>query len=206
MKLLLSSLGKIAVENIDLIWDKERNPKIAWVVTGMKNPANANFADNSLQALIASGYEFHLYDISEKGSANFERELKEYDILYVEGGSPFHLLKIFRETGFDKFVKEWVKEKLYIGISSGSYMLCPNLEMALWKKPDRNTYGLTDYSGLGVIDFLITCHYKDEFADFIKAGSNKSKFQTKILRDKQALLVIEDKVELIGDGEEVILD
>lgn len=206
MKLLLSSLGKTAVENINKIWSKDRSPKVAWVVTGMKNPANADFVDNSLQALMNSGLEFHLYDIAGKSLNEFESELNEYDILYVEGGSPFHLLKSLQETGFCEFVKDWIKEKPYIGISSGGYMLCPTLEMALWKKPGRNKYGLTDISGLGVLDFILTCHYKEEYEDFVRKGIKNSEFPVRILRDDQGFLITDDKVELIGEGEGVVLD
>jgi dipeptidase E len=208
MNMLLSSTGKTAIENINLICKKSpEDIRLAWIITAAKSDSNACFLDADLQIMLKSGINPHLYDISKKTYDEFEDELGDFDVLFMEGGNTFYLMRRIRETGFDRYLDKWVKNgRPYLGASAGSYIVCPTVEMSTWKKADRNRYGLNDLNGLGYVDFLITAHYKDEYKDLVQKGASKTSYPLKVLKDGQALLVQDGGVELIGDQDEVKLN
>ena len=133
--------------------------------------------------------------------------LKDYDVIYVQGGDPFYLLEQVKLSGFDKVVKDLVKQgTIYIGVSAGSYIACPTIEMALWKKPRRPRYGLSKKeTAMDLVPFLINANYQPSQGSAIKKGSLTANYPVRILTDKQALLVRDDVVTLVGDKKEIKL-
>ena len=86
---------------------------------------------------------------------------------------------------------------IYIGESAGSYVACPTIEMARWKGGDKEEFGLTDLSGLGLISFLITAHYNPSVKEAVdKAAKNQDRDVYK-LTDNDMLIIEDDKVEEI---------
>ncbi len=92
-----------------------------------------------------------------------------------------------------------------MGVSAGSAIMCPTIEMALWKKPDRDRFGLTDLTALNFVPFLLIVHFEPQFAEIIKKGIANTNYPVKILTDNQALIIKDIKTELIGDGKEIKL-
>lgn len=204
MKLLLSSDGKTAIENLGLVCNKPyKNLKVAWVITATKTDENLNFLDRDLHYFLKNGIEPNIYDIKGKTLQNFEDDLEKFDIIFMEGGNTFYLLQAIRESKFDKYLKNWLKTKPYVGVSAGTYVACPTIEMATWKHPNREKFGIDDLNALGLVDFLITVHYKEEYLDFIRKGMHDSKKELRILKDGQALLVEDNNITLVGDQEKL---
>ena len=59
-------------------------------------------------------------------------ELK--DIIFVEGGNTFYLLKAMRACNFEKIIRKLLKEgKVYIGASAGSIVAGKTIKTAGWK-------------------------------------------------------------------------
>jgi dipeptidase E len=149
---------------------------------------------------------FEDLDLDGKNEEQLRNTLKNFDAVFVNGGSSFYLLKSIRESGFDKVIKELLPQGfVYIGVSAGSYVACPTIEMASWKHQDKyDHYGLTDLTAMNLVPFLITAHYAPENKDLLKEKILQAKYPTKVLSDEQALLVKDDKVELLG-GDEIDL-
>lgn len=59
---------------------------------------------------------------------------------------------------------------------------------------------------MDLVPFLVTVHYKPEFDEILKENIPKASLPVRILTDNQALLIQGDKVELIGEGEEIIFN
>lgn len=93
----------------------------------------------------------------------------------------------------------------YIGVSAGSYIACPTVEMATWKHQDKNTCGLKDLSALGLVPFLMSVHYTNDYEEILKREIAKTNYEVKILSDDQALLVENDEVKLVGNMMPIIL-
>jgi dipeptidase E len=62
-------------------------------------------------------------------------DLKNKDVIFVFGRNTFDYLNRIRKTGLDKAIKSFVKKGgIYLGLSAGSYVICPTIEAATWKK------------------------------------------------------------------------
>jgi len=210
--LLLCSSGDFVTEHDLPFLPKPINEmKMAYITTASKGsscalsvPADKQMRRNRRMALSDQAEEI---DIEGKTEQELREILKDKDVIYVEGGSTFYLLKAVRESGFDKVIKDLIdKGVVYVGASAGSYICCPTIEMATWI--NRNKYdhcGLTDFTAMNLVSFLMTVHYEPEYKDLLKEKIPQAKYPVKILTDDQAILVQDDKIELIGDGEEIKL-
>ncbi|MFA7117939.1 MAG: Type 1 glutamine amidotransferase-like domain-containing protein [Sphaerochaetaceae bacterium] len=115
---------------------------------------------------------------------------KQYDVIYVCGGNTFVYLDRIRKTGLDKFIIDSAKsdKSIYVGVSAGSIIVGPDIAIAGWgSEGDPNDIGLQNLSGLGLIDFVVFPHYRDDLK--IEVDSFKDKFDYPVyeLTDEQAL-------------------
>ncbi len=178
--------------------------KLAYITTAFKVEENTAFADLDLQVLTELGFQIEEIDIAGKSYAQLKALLSGKDILYVQGGNTFYLLKMIKASGFDRVVKELLGTGvIYIGVSAGTYVACPTIEMATWKK-GKEQHGLTDFSAMNLVPFLISVHYnREKYREALVEGITKTKYPVRILTDDQALLIKNGAVTLIGMGEEI---
>lgn len=206
--LLLASNGDFVFEGNYKISEKPLN-KLKWahITTAQKGTQNKEYILRHQRRMDDLEWDYEEIDIEGKTQTELKNLLKDKDIVYVEGGSSFYLLKAIRESGFDKIVKELIDKGIpYVGTSAGSYVACPTIEMATWKHQDKYDHcGITDFSAMNIVPFLVTAHYNPEYKEKIKEGMAKSKYSTRILKDGQAILVKDDTYEFLG-GEETKLD
>lgn len=134
-------------------------------------------------------------------------DFSRYDIIYVSGGNTFRLLKFAKAVNFKTAIENLLNRGgVYIGVSAGSYIMCPSIEMAEWKPDqDRNYFGVTDFSGFNFVPFLLVAHYRPEYAGIMKSNIMSSKYPVRLLTDEQALLIKNGQTKLVGDGEEITL-
>ena len=126
----------------------------------------------------------------------------------MEGGSTFYLLKAVHGSGFDKVIKELIKKGVvYVGSSAGSYIACPTIEVSTWEKPgeEKDRFGVTDLTAMNLIPFLIVAHYDPDLKEALRKKISQTKYETKILKDGQAILVEDNNYKLVGEGEEIKL-
>ena len=84
----------------------------------------------------------------------------DIDVIYISGGNTFGTLDKIRKSGFDKDIIRYVKSGVvYIGGSAGAHIVSKNIQHV--EKYDANTVGITDFSGLGLFDGVLICHYTD---------------------------------------------
>lgn len=180
--------------------------KMAYITTAFKVEAITAFADLDLQVLTTLGFQIEEIDIAGKSYAKLKQILDGKDIIYVQGGNTFYLLKEAKASGFDRVVRELLeKGVIYIGVSAGSYIACPTIEMAIWKK-SKDQHGLTDFSAMNLVPFLLSVHYnREKYRGALLEGITKTTYPVRILTDDQAFLIQDDAVTLIGGGEEVKL-
>lgn len=204
--ILLTSAGMNVKEEIIKILPKPANQiKIAYIITATNGLGGYDIKkDTDIEPMKDIGFQIFYVDIEGKNEQEIRDLLKDKDIIYVQGGNTFYLLKYVRESGFDKIVKDLVdKGVIYIGVSAGSYIACPTIEMANWKNADRNFVGLTDFTGLNLVPFLLSVHYKPEYKEILEKEIAAANYPVKILTDEQAILVRNSETTLVGKGEEV---
>ncbi|MDP3639839.1 MAG: Type 1 glutamine amidotransferase-like domain-containing protein [Nanoarchaeota archaeon] len=176
---------------------------VAFVTTAAygesKNPA---WIEKDRQLLYNCGIK-HIEDVDlkDKTQKDVEKILSNKEIIFVNGGNTFYLLKWVRESGFDKLLPGFLRRGgLYVGVSAGSYIACPTIEAATWKHQDRNRVGITDFTALNLVPFLITAHFEEKYRAIVAKAAKTTKSPIVALSDKQAVLVQNGTVKVVGEG------
>ena len=104
----------------------------------------------------------------------------------------------------DKVLPDFLRRGgLYVGVSAGSYITCPTIEAATWKHQDRNKVGITDFTTLYLVSFLITAHFEEKYRAVVDQAAKTTRYPIVALSDKQAILVQDGKIKVIGEGKKV---
>lgn len=205
MKLILASdLTFLMKYGYNLTGIPKSQMKIGYVTTASKG-ARTTFNQELKKKIRSNGYPLEEIDIEGKSNGQLRDFFKDKNIIHIEGGNTFYLLRAIRETGFDKVLKELLNEgKVYIGTSAGACIMCPSIEVSDWSDNTVDRFNVTDFTALNYVPFVLKVHYKDEAEELVKDKIKTLKYPLRILRDGQGILVEMDKYTFIGDGEEVI--
>jgi len=211
--LLLTSAGmQMKNEIIKLLQKPAYDITVAFITTAYKYKVeeNLDYVNKDLGIMRDEmGFNVEEVDIEGKKEHEIMELLKLKDIIFVEGGNTFYLLKAMRACNFEKIIRKLLKDgKVYIGASAGSIVAGKTIQTAGWKNADKNIVGLTNLKGLNLVPFDIFVHYREEHAELIKQkikNPKKRAKKLKILTDEQAILVQGREVALIGKGEQIIL-
>lgn len=211
MKLLLTSTGfgknpEIGREFLDLIGKKPNEIKV-FLVTVQEKAEDAKWLKRYLGLFKKVGVAADNISIFSFGRRVKREDLKNIDVVFVCGGNTFVYLDKIRKTGLDKMIKEFVKKGgVYFGVSAGSYVACPTIEVASWKHSDRNAIKLKNLKALNLVPFLLSVHFKNKYEQIIKNAAKKTKYPVIVLNDKQAVLVKNKEIRIIGPGKRIIFN
>lgn len=200
-KLILCSNGEIINPlYLDLYLPKPLiDCKLLYITTAAKEASDDTFVKSHKNRMNALGVRFEEYDITDKTTAELKEKFSYFDIIHIEGGNPFYLLKIAREVGLKAALKEFLdNDGVYIGTSAGSYLACKTIETGAWTKPGRNKFGITDYTALGFVPFIIKAHYTIDMEDMVKDKAKGLDYQLYLLKDGQALVCEDNQFKLIS--------
>lgn len=210
MKLILASdLTFLLKYGYGLTGIPKDQMKIGYITTSSKGARNFHqrVTEMIIPAIKEDGYPLEEIDIKDKSKEELRDFFKDKNVIHIEGGNTFYLLKAIRETGFGKILKELLDEgKIYIGTSAGAYVMCPTIDVSDWNDETVDRFGITDFTALGYVPFLLKAHYKDEMKELVKEKMKILKYPLRILRDGQGILVEDNKYTFVGDGEEIKLD
>ena len=202
MKLYLTSLACDSIDKIDF----KNRKKVAFIATAADLYKKKDFVENDRNAFRSKGLEIMDFDIKRYSKRELYQKLINFDVIFFSGGNAHYLLKKMKQTGFDQIVGGLLDEGvIYIGSSAGSYVACPNIDMAFWKSKHEH-YGLTDFKAMHLVNFLVVAHYDEVWKKVIKKNLPNSKYPIKLLKDEQALLIEDDNIKFIGVGKEEIIN
>lgn len=112
----------------------------------------------------------------------------DIDAIYISGGNTFGTIKRIRESGADKLIINYVRNgAVYIGGSAGAHIATPDITHV--QKYDTNTFGLCDFSGLGLCDLILICHYNDDRENDYLELKGSSKHKVKTLTNDEYLVI-----------------
>lgn len=210
--LLLASAGSAMRDDITKLLQKPAYDVMVAFINTAKKPElaeNPEHKSSSLQMMQDMGFNIEEVDIEGKNEHELMTLLGLKDIIFVAGGNTYYLLKAMRECNFEKVIRKLLKMgKVYVGSSAGSIVAGRTIRTAGWKHVDKNIVRLKNLKGLNLVPFDIFVHYQPEWAETIKQqikNPRKRAKKLKILTDGQAILVQGKEVDLIGEGEAVIL-
>ena len=208
MKILLASNGKFSIEEgYKLLGIPTDQIHIGYITTASKGAKNLDYLERHRQEMVQAGYFYEEFDIEGKSKEDILNFFTDKTVIYVEGGNTFYLLKAIRESGFDEVLKNLLDRGLvYIGVSAGAYIMCPNIEVATWRTGVERRFGVEDLTGLNYVPYVLKAHYTDDMQKDVKEKTRNLKYPLRILRDGQGIYIEDGKECFVGEGEEVKLE
>jgi len=205
-KLLLASDGPFLIsQGYQLLGIPFDEVRISYITTASKGAENTDYLQRYKDAMQRDGLRFDEMDIEGKSRNELLDALEGKNVIHVEGGNTFYLLKAVKKTGFDEILKEKILEGIhYFGTSAGAYIACPTIEMSTWGPATHDRYGLEDLTALGLVPFLLKAHYTDDMEELMRERITQSRFPVRILRDGQGIFVDGDQYRFVGEGKEVV--
>ena len=211
MKLLLTSTGfsspKIFQGFLDLMnsdsLQKSGEIKIAFIPSAAVSEEEKVHVDFARQELISLGIkkeniiDFHLDHEFSYG------EIKDMDAMYVCGGNTFYLLHAMRVSNFYPVLFQFLQNnKVYVGVSAGSIVVTPSIAVASVEPADPNEIGITDFTGLGLVNFEVSPHVP-EVVSYKSAQQYATTTKNRVYAFDHhcALLVNGDEIRFVGDGQ-----
>lgn len=209
MKLVLASKEKFLIEKgYDLLGIPKEELRIGYITTALQVVEDAEYLTYMKEYeddMTNVGIHFERFDLKEKSEEAIRAFFADKNVVQVSGGNPFYLLKNVRESGFDAILEELLNNGLaYVGCSSGSYLMCPTVEVGGWKM-SRNRYGVTDFTALGYVPFLLKCHYTEDQKEKIIGNMQGLKYPLRVLKDDQCILIEDETFTFIGEETETKL-
>lgn len=206
MKYLLTSAGLPPEVSPTLLKILNKSPneiRVCFIPTAADPEEDKWFLKKDRERLSELGFNITEIDLKQENEGSLRDKLAKFDLIFVEGGNTFYLMKYIRESGFDKVIKEFSdKDMIYIGVSAGSYVAGPDISPAQWKyAEDKNIVGLKDLRGMGLVNFIISPHYRSEHEPIINKNKDKVSYPIIALTDSQAVLVENSNIQFIGPGE-----
>lgn len=101
-------------------------------------------------------------------------------MLYISGGNTFGIMKLIRDSGFDKVIVDYIQNGVvYIGGSAGAHIV--RADISHMAKYDKDAFGLTDFSGLGLYKCILVCHYTENRREDFEQLLSSGKYIVKVL-------------------------
>lgn len=210
MKLFLTSAGlppETTKYFLKLLGKKPKDARVCFVTTATIPEKNKWYLRKDRKRLLDLGFKLTGMDLRQENRESLSDKLKRFDVIYIEGGNTFYLLKYIRKSGFDKLIKSFLKKKgIYVGVSAGTLIAGLNIDSAKWKHADRNMVGLKDLTGLKLVPFGLAVHIDKTNIETIKKCANKVDYSVIALSDKQAVLIKGKVKKIVGPGEKLIFN
>ena len=207
MKSILGSSG-LSTELIikaceDLVGKNRKDINIAIINEAIKGESGDHrwFVDElqHLSGIIGGNMEF--IDIQADPLDYIEQRIVAADLVYCFGGNTDYLANIFIKTGFDKILPKILAEKVWVGSSAGSCVLChkesEEIQKAIYKEKRETDH----FMDIIPIIFLPHLHGFYEF-DKKEVGdaSKLTDLPVYALSDEAAIIVNDDNpLRIIGE-------
>jgi len=156
------------------------------------------------EAFIKLGAKVENTDLRKITPLEFQKLIDDSDIIHFCGGSVFYLIDLIKKRGLFGLLVSAVRDDkiIYTGTSAGSMIVSSDLSVDKNDPEEKEIIkNISDFSGLGLIDFLIIPHADNsEFSEGNKKVIDdiaKYKTATFFLCDNQALWVDGDTMQLV---------
>lgn len=196
--LLLTSTGlsdPTVLESFEVLSAENGLHSAVIVTTASEGKDENKYAKLAKQQLESLGLETVFADLEEQPDFDFSG----FDTIYVCGGNTFHLLKYAKEAGFGSTIQSLLNRGgAYIGVSAGTLILSPTIDMANEITPDPNEIGLTDLTAFGLVPYHVAVHFDEALEEEVAAFEKKYDVTVERLSNSQAILVGGDEIQRIG--------
>ncbi|BCY09964.1 Type 1 glutamine amidotransferase-like domain-containing protein [Actinoplanes sp. L3-i22] len=216
MELLLTSTGLHNDTLRDALRDMLGKPfgsaNMVYVPTAaVAEPGDHGWFVADLVRLHGLGWrEFSVLELNGLPPATVLDRLRRADVVYVEGGSHYHLARSVTGNGLADGILDALEGRVYVGVSAGSMIFSRNLTErsaeVLGDVADLHVLGATTLEPpFGLFDWYLKPHLNspefperdDAWADRIVARAD---FPIYFIDDDTAVRVSGDKVDVVSEG------
>ncbi|AQQ53302.1 Type 1 glutamine amidotransferase-like domain-containing protein [Planococcus lenghuensis] len=129
--------------------------------------------------------------------------LSGYDVFYIGGGNPFHLLQAFRRSGADIALHTLANTgAILIGVSAGALVLGPDLAVAEVFTPEMRLSDQNTGAALGIVPFPFMPHADREdlfpgdtpISDRLQSLKRRRSVRVEGIRDSEFILLDKGKI------------
>ena len=195
---LLTSAGffnsRVAEKLMELV-GSPATKKVAIVTTAAEGKETNIYSKLAKEQLERMGFNaIDFIDLEIQGADL----LIDYGVIYVCGGNTFKLLKFARETNFETTILKVLDNGgLYIGVSAGSLLVGPSVQIANEIEADKNDVGITNFTGLGIVPMVVFPHYDPKYETEIKGFELRNNVTVTRLTNNQAMLIQSQETSII---------
>ncbi len=151
-------------------------------------------------------------DISAVDESIWRPSLEHADIIVFWWGNTYHLMNWMGRTWLSNTLRTLLEWKIYMGISAGSMITSPDLNLKLSEHIyDADRIETTPLAGLGLVDFYFLPHLNSD--GFPKMRRENIEMSAKsigkplyALDDDSALQIIDGEIRVVSEGEYCILN
>lgn len=205
-RILLTSAGlkteEIATALVDMSGKKKEDIKIGFVSTASyPEKGNKVWYLTQLDDIRKFGFQWiNIVDVSNP-NINWRERLDEVHVVVISGGNTFYLLDQTKKSGFDKWIKDNLDNKIFVGISAASIVFTPSIAVANVEPADDNYLNLTDLTGLNIVPFEVSPHTPEVVSEInAKLYSESIKNPIYLMDDTSAIKVQGDDLQIITSG------
>jgi len=161
---------------------------------------------DDLQKLRELGFNIDIVDISALPKDVWQSRLQAVKVIFVEGGNTFHLMHWVRASGLADVLPDLLKTRIYVGVSAGSMIPCPDIQFAKSEKEDaEHTHGPIDATGVGLVDFFVEPHINSKWFseltfEYVELEAKETGRSIYALDDQSAVKVVDGTAEVISEG------
>lgn len=174
------------------------NKKIVYIPTAAngEQPQRDWHDSQTWQLVQTLGANLHVMELEKTLATNIPEILKNTDIIWFAGGMTGYLLYWIRRVELDKQLPNLLENGcLYVGSSAGSMIASATQTVTEWYIGETEP-GASLLPGLGLVDFEIYPHFKEELLTEIEEKWQGKKLY--LLKDGDALLIEDGKIKEIG--------
>ena len=209
MKLFLSSAGlsnKTLINSFEnLVGEKGEKVKIAFIPTAANvESGDKDWLISDYTNLKKQNYIVDIVDISAVEKDVWLPRIQEANVLFLGGGNTFHLMHWVEKSGLKDLLPEFLKTKVYAGISAGSCIAGPTIYNSV-QNLFGEKYNLKIEKGLGLVDFQFIPHLNSKWfpkinEDNLEIASKELKEPVYACDDNSAVIVNENNTNIVSEG------
>ena len=206
MKIILGSCG-LSTEPIikaceKLVGKKRQDINVIIINEAIKGESGDHrwFTEELEHLTKTIGGNLEFIDIQAHPLDYIEERISKADLVYCFGGNTDYIANTFIKTGFEKILPKILEEKVWVGSSAGSCVLCHKGPTPIQRIIYKEEYSTDHYMGIIPIVFLPHLHGYFKFGEEeIKQISSSTDLPVYALSDNAAIIVNGDNhLKVVG--------
>lgn len=200
---LTSSVSRVASDIAHRLGETAGKRLVFITTASEPYTVDLEWRENDRKALVDAGFNVTDYTLTDKTSQQVASDLKQFDIIHIEGGNTYYLLQKIHESNCASVIVDLVTDGVpFIGCSAGSIVAGPDIYPIRHTDPLKEFRKLNSYEGLGLVDFIILPHWGQPHCKDLYLGS-RIKFNYNedhklvFLTDNQYIYVEDEWMKLI---------